>query len=620
MRGTVTRLAKLFVLAVLALAVSASSGAAASRTRLPLLGIVPHASSQHAAGRLAATTDLALQESPCTMASTPFPCWTMRTNTTYAIYWVPSGYSVDSGYESLINRYFADVAAASGSQTNVYSVATQYYDDVASIENRSSFGGSYVDTDSFPASGCNVGAGITCLTDAQIREELQQVMTTKGWHASPTTVFFVMTPKGVASCQDGGGVACSTNRYCAYHSGFFAVTNEPILYANEPYDAAIAGCHRTLFSPNGDDADAELNTISHEHNEAITDPVGDAWLSPSGEEIGDLCSWTFGPQLGTATNGQPYNQVINGHQYWVQEEYSNEVSNCVQSYTPTVPPSNVALPVLSGAAGVGRLLSTTDGAWKRGPTAYAYQWQRCAADGSGCADISGATAASYRLGADDVRHVVRSEVSAHNAAGTSGYATSAATGVVVPVPVATAAPRLSGTATVGRKLAATAGAWNGTVTASYEWLRCAADGSACRTIAGATRATHVLKAADRGHTIEVRVTVTNAAGTATAVSNRSRVVLALPAARKAPRILGRARLGRRLSASRGSWSGSPRSYRYQWLRCNPRGKSCASIGHATRVRYRVTQRDAGHKLRVRVTAVARGGKSTASSRATAKVR
>ncbi len=45
----------------------------------------------------------------------------------------PSGQSVAAGYENDIDQYLTDVAAASGSQTNVYSVATQYYDSTGFI-------------------------------------------------------------------------------------------------------------------------------------------------------------------------------------------------------------------------------------------------------------------------------------------------------------------------------------------------------------------------------------------------------------------------------------------------------------------------------------------------------
>ena len=39
------------------------------------------------------------------------------------IYWEPSGYSNTTAYRSIINQYVSDVAAASGTSSNVYSTA-----------------------------------------------------------------------------------------------------------------------------------------------------------------------------------------------------------------------------------------------------------------------------------------------------------------------------------------------------------------------------------------------------------------------------------------------------------------------------------------------------------------
>ncbi|HKC77657.1 MAG TPA: hypothetical protein VKB70_04635, partial [Gaiellaceae bacterium] len=102
-------------------------------------------------------------------------------------------------------------------------------------------------------------------------------------------------------------------------------------------------------------------------------------------------------------------------------------------------------------------------------------------------------------------------------------------------------------------------------------------------------------------------------------SAHSRVVIGVPAAKKAPHVSGRAHVGRKLSASKGSWSEPPAGYHYQWLRCNTRGTSCVRIHGATHPRYRVTARDARHRLRVRVTAKNAAGNGTATSRATASV-
>ena len=261
----------------------------------------------------------------------------------------------------------------------------------------------------------------------------------------------------------------------------------------------IPGCDPGS-SPNGDAADAAINTLSHEHNEAITDPFGDGWWNvDSGQENGDNCAWIFGSALGGTHNVDEYNQIINGHHYWLQEEWSNDGSACVQHYLG-VP---VELPRSDGLRGGRPGASDLRDARRlvRSPTSYAYQWQRCAADGSSCANIPGATAATYTLAASDVGHTIRTAVSAHNGAGTAGFVQSAATALVVAVPAATAVPVLSGTAVVGKTLTTTAGAWNTQATFAYSWLRCNAGGTGCSAIAGATSTTYVATTADRGSTL-----------------------------------------------------------------------------------------------------------------------
>ena len=236
MGGIGARSAKILVLAGLALAVSASSGTAANRAHEPILGVVPHAGAPRqfalpgATGSLNSGGNLFLQESPCSPAGSPLPCWTMRTNTTYAVYWIPSGFSVDANYESLVDRYLQDVAAASGSLTNVYSVATQYYDNSAAIHYQSTFGGSYVDTTAFPRpSHCDDGLDPVCLTDADIQAEILRVLALEGWQAGPDSLFVVLTPDGVGSCTDRTGTECTTTEFCAYHNSFLAGNGEPVL-------------------------------------------------------------------------------------------------------------------------------------------------------------------------------------------------------------------------------------------------------------------------------------------------------------------------------------------------------------------------------------------------------
>jgi hypothetical protein len=561
--------------------------------------------------------------------------WVMRTNTIYAIYWVPSGSTCGvsdptcGDYVQAIDRYFKDVAAASGSNSNDYSVDTQYSDTTGAIAYQSTFGGALYDQKAFPpynpSTSCTDGSDPVCLTDQQIRDEIQRVITQLGWPDGESTIFVLMTPDVVGECTTNNDNDCVANTHCADHGGFTGTDSQPVVYAFIPY-AATNGCAGIPVnpSPNGDDADPAINLISHEMNEAITDPWGSGWYAGDPyHEIADLCAWNFGNPLGTAPNGQAYNEVINGHDYYLQQEWSNDVHACVQRYIPgTVPPSNVGPPSLTGTAAVGKLLSTSTGTWAGSPTSYSYRWQRCPNSGPpfGCVTIPGAVAATYQLDSADTGFVIRSEVIAENPAGTSAPVESDTTAVVVPVLMATTPPTVSGVAAVGRTLSLANGVWNTAVSSfAHQWLRCAADGSGCTPITGATNATYGIVEPDAGHRLEVRVSATNAAGTVNALSNQTAVVVAKPAVTQAPRITGKAKAGRRLKASPGVWTGLPTSFGYRWLRCNVRGRNCRTIRRATHATYVLRGVDVGHRLRVRVTAATAAGLAAAISRATRRI-
>ena len=257
----------------------------------------------------------------------------VRDDRTYTIYWTPRGYSMSAGYSNLIDGFFANVAAAnsSGSQANTYFSDTQYSDAVGPVGfGGSSFGGSTVDRHAFPASGCDDGVAQTtvCLTDAQLQAEIASVVAQKRWPQDGRSMYFLMTPRNVGSCDDATGAVCAFSYYCAYHCGF-DTSKGTILYTNEPYPGTdLRGCGSGQ-SPNGDvDADSAINTLSHEHNETITDPLGTAWWDNKGYENADKCAWTFGAALGGAPGAQ-YNQQIGTGRYYLQRNWSNASSGCV---------------------------------------------------------------------------------------------------------------------------------------------------------------------------------------------------------------------------------------------------------------------------------------------------
>jgi hypothetical protein len=98
---------------------------------------------------------------------------------------------------------------------------------------------------------------------------------------------------------------------------------------------------------------------------------------------------------------------------------------------------------------------------------------------------------------------------------------------------------------------------------------------------------------------------------------------AVPSNTVLPAITGTAAVGQTLTTSDGTWTESPTSFTYEWLRCPSSGGSadgsdCASIGVTTNS-YAVATGDVGFTLRSRVTAVNSDGQAKAVSNATAVV-
>ncbi len=269
----------------------------------------------------------------------------------YPIFWAPSGYSFPANYQTTISQYFTDVAHDSFQPSNVYGSVVQYYETYPkrfvsyNIVSR----GALTDTAPFPKSGCpnyTLGDGTTskvCLTRAQIANKVAALAASHNLPTGLGSQVFLFTPQGVASCTNATALAkggcydpLQYNGYCAFHSRVGS-GSEVVLFAGMPYNA-LPGCSSGQ-SPNGNAADAVLNNVAHEQNETMTDPLGNAWYDAGGQEIADKCHMKFGKALGMTASGK-YNQVINGHGYWLQMLWSNRAKACVQR-------NNFSQPVVS---------------------------------------------------------------------------------------------------------------------------------------------------------------------------------------------------------------------------------------------------------------------------------
>lgn len=309
----------------------------------------------------------------------------MHSSKIYAMYWVPSGYSQPSAYRRLVNRFFTDVAADSGASTNVYSALQQYYDTTGNTAYNATFGGSAIDTNAFPTDGCTLNQydGWTiqnttnCLDDTQLQAEIQSFADAQHWDHGPNVQIFcsrrrtsprasptratrrssrivptLITARTTARFSAAGLRTSLRRTSTSTRTCRGRISRSSTAPARIPA-TATAGDH-----PNGDgtsaanDANAGdevIGVTSHEHNEAWSDPLGTGWWVDNSNsayafyEDGDLCAWYFpnrakisaSPAIGS---GAAYDQVINGHHYFVQGEWSNRSataspnSGCVWSY------------------------------------------------------------------------------------------------------------------------------------------------------------------------------------------------------------------------------------------------------------------------------------------------
>ncbi len=198
----------------------------------------------------------------------------------YAIYWAPEN---DYHHEWItkINRFFQAMGASSGYLGTIFAATAQYRDRSNAPANyKTVFKGSYSDYSKYPAAGCTdpnplESGAVTCLTDAQLREQLQSFIASHALPKGLGNIYYLMTPPGVTVCVDAAATRCSDfvlseeeeekgrfesasyeNSFCSYHAAINPDKapegdSNTILYAAIPWTAGYAGLRGTGFVPNG---------------------------------------------------------------------------------------------------------------------------------------------------------------------------------------------------------------------------------------------------------------------------------------------------------------------------------------------------------------------------------
>jgi len=196
---------------------------------------------------------------------------------TYAIFWDPEGGFYNGDWQNLIDGFLADVGNSNGQLNSVFALDSQYTDATNQpATSRSAFRGGATDTNPYPGSGCSdprpfefhAPLNEVCLTDEQIRAQLEMYIAQHALQRGMGTIFYIMTPPGVAVCLDAGKATgrCSDfagsinevetaeakkeeptsfksykKSFCSYHGFIGTGDANTILYAAIPWSAGGDG-------------------------------------------------------------------------------------------------------------------------------------------------------------------------------------------------------------------------------------------------------------------------------------------------------------------------------------------------------------------------------------------
>ena len=247
------------------------------------------------------------------------------------------------GFETNVDSPSGPPVAHRGSNTITYNASGP----PSTVGDLTVTGDSILDADAYPAQSAQCASpqqSPVCITDQEVQKEVDSVVSQLGGNRGLHDLWYVFLPSGVDECITPG--VCGTNAFGGYHSlsdvgngvTIYALTIDPTIESRNALEPGK--------DPNGNpDAELTVDIAAHETEEAMTDPEGVGYLDPNGFEIGDKCE--FGPQIGTVLgsagpNHAAFNQIINGHDYLLQEMWANAPTSgnpaCVQSTTVATPP------------------------------------------------------------------------------------------------------------------------------------------------------------------------------------------------------------------------------------------------------------------------------------------
>jgi hypothetical protein len=164
------------------------------------------------------------------------------------------------------------------------------------------------------------------LKDADVLNVVASAISSGGLPKDSNAVYFVLTS---ADVNETSGFC---TQYCGWHShSKIGGTEIKFAFVGNP-DRCPSACEAQYTGPNGNaGADGMASIIAHELEEAVTDPVFNAWYDRRGYENADKCAWTFGKTY--QSNGALANMKLGSRDYLIQQNWVNAgTGKCALSY------------------------------------------------------------------------------------------------------------------------------------------------------------------------------------------------------------------------------------------------------------------------------------------------
>lgn len=157
----------------------------------------------------------------------------------------------------------------------------------------------------------------TALSDAQIQTVVSDAITSGRVPKDTNAVYFVLTS------SDVNATSGFCTQYCGWHTnGTIAGSTIKYSFIGNP-DRCPTSCAAQTTGPNGNaGADGMASIVSHELEEAVSDPLGTAWYDNRGYENADKCAWTFGTEY-TVANGAKANMKLGTRDFLIQRNWVN---------------------------------------------------------------------------------------------------------------------------------------------------------------------------------------------------------------------------------------------------------------------------------------------------------